>query len=123
MCYYTWPVLIIPVLSFTGIDDHFEVKTSLENLDPNQLRDLGGALGLRYPKLRRMTNNIILDDMTAAWLNKEDSVLHKSGEPTWSRLVKGLEEIGQMGVAEDIQNEKCSSEIGQELMKGLNYLP
>ena len=37
--------------------------------------------------------------------------------------MKGLEEIGQMGVAEEIQNEKCSSEIGQELMKGSNYLP
>ena len=46
--------------------------------------------------------NNILDDMTAAWLNKEDNVLEKSGEPTWSRLVEALEKIEQKGVAEDI---------------------
>ncbi len=51
-----------------------------------------------------MTN--ILDDMTAAWLNKEDDILDKSGEPTWSRLVEALEKIGQKGVAEDIINER-----------------
>ena len=95
--------LLRSILQFEGIDDHFEVKSSLENLDTDKLRDLGGALGLRYPKLRRMTN--ILDDMTAAWLNKEDSVLYKSGEPTWSGLTEALEKIGQMGVAEDIKNE------------------
>jgi hypothetical protein len=77
-----------PIL-FEAIDDHFEVKSSLENLDPDKLRDLGGALGLRYPKLRRMTN--ILDEMTAAWLNKEDNVLGKSGEPTWNGLAEALE--------------------------------
>ena len=42
------------ILQFAGIDDHFEVKSSLEDLDSEKLRDLGGALGLRYPKLRRM---------------------------------------------------------------------
>lgn len=84
----------------------------MKNLDPDKLRDLGGALGLRYPKLRRMTN--ILDDMTAAWLNKEDIVLDKSGEPTWSRLVEALEKIGQKGVAKDIKCERCSSETEQE---------
>ena len=89
----------------------------MENLDSEKLRDLGEALGLHYPKLRRMIN--VLDEMTAAWLNKEDNVLHKGGEPSWSRLVEALEKIGQVGVAEDIKNEK---EIGQEIsVKGLNH--
>ena len=88
------------------------MKSSLKNLDSEKLRDLGGALGLSYPKLKRM--NAILDDMTAAWLNKEDSVLEKSGEPTRNRLVEALERIGQMGVAEGIKNEKCCSDTGRE---------
>ena len=74
----------------------------MEDLDSDKLRDLGGALGLRHLKLRRMNN--ILDDMTLAWLNKEDNVLDKSGKPNWSRLVEALEKIGQKGVAKNIRN-------------------
>ena len=48
----------------------------------------------------------MLDDVSAAWLNREDQVLEKSGEPTWSRLVDALEKIGQRGIAEDIRNNK-----------------
>ena len=106
---------------FADIGNHFEVKSFLKNLDSDKLRDLGGALGLLYPNLKRMTNT--LDDMTAAWLNKEDNVLHRSGKPTWSRLVEALENIGQVGIAEDIKNEKCSNETEQEIpTKGINLL-
>ena len=105
---------------FAGIGDHFEVKSSLKNLDSDKLRDLGGALGLFYPNLRRMTN--ILDDMTAAWLNKEDDILDKSGEPTWSRLVEALEKIGQKGVAEDIINERdCRDNVNESSSRGIKY--
>lgn len=105
---------------FAGIGDHFEVKISLKNLDSDKLRDLGGALGLFYPNLRRMTN--ILDDMTAAWLNKEDDILDKSGEPTWSRLVEALEKIGQKGVAEDIINERdCRDNVNESSSRGIKY--
>ena len=88
----------------TDISDHFDVKMSLDKLGPHQLTDLGGALGLSYPKMMRMPN--ILDDVSTAWLNREDQVLEKSGEPTWSRLVDALEKIGQRGIAEDIRNNK-----------------
>ena len=77
----------------------------MDKLVPEQLIDLGGALGLSYPKIKRMTN--ILSDVTAAWLNREDQVLEKCGEPTWSRLADALERIGQIGIAEDIRNHKC----------------
>lgn len=93
---------------FPDIGDHFEVKTSLKNLDSDKLRDLGGALGLLYPNLKRMNN--ILDDMIAAWLNKEDNVLKNSGHPTWRRLVEALEKIGQKGIAEDIINKTTFNE-------------
>ena len=88
------------------MSDHFAVKQSLTNLDNETLTDLGGALGISYPKLRRMPN--ILDGMVAAWLRREDGVLRVSGEPTWSSLVEALEEIGQRGVAEDIMEIKSS---------------
>ena len=89
------------------MSDHFAVKQSLTNLDNETLTDLGGALGLSHPKLRRMPN--ILDGMVAAWLRREDGVLRVSGEPTWSSLVEALEKIGQRGVAEDIKKERKSS--------------
>ena len=78
---------------------------SLDKLIPQQLTDLGGALGLSYPKMKRMAN--ILDGVSAAWLNREDQVLEESGEPTWSRLADALERIGQLGIAEEIRNNKC----------------
>ena len=92
----------------TGMSDHFAVKQSLTNLDNETLTDLGEALGISYPKLRRMPN--ILDGMVAAWLRREDDVLRESGEPTWTSLVEALEEIGQWGVAEDIKKIKSSFE-------------
>ena len=104
----------------TDISDHFDVKMSLYKLGPQQLTDLGGALGLSYPKMKRMANNNILDDVSAAWLNQEDQVLEKSGEPTWSRLVDALEEIGQQGIAEKIRNNKCcgKTDINPPRIKG-----
>ena len=109
---------------FAGTNDHFfEVKSSLKNLDSDKLRDLGGALGLHYPNLKRMTN--ILDGMIEAWLNKENDVLDKSGEPTWSRLVEALEKIGQRGVAEDIKRERRLNETEQPQempTKGMDHL-
>ena len=81
------------------------MKTSLDQLVRGQLVDLGEALGLSYPKIMRM--NDILNDVSAAWLNREDQVLEESGEPTWDRLADALEQIGQLGVTEDIRNHKC----------------
>ena len=87
----------------------------MKNLDSEKLTDLGEALGLLYPNLRRMNN--ILDGMTSAWLNKEDNVLNKSGEPTWSRLVAALEEIGQKGIAKDIVKERGKTAESESSMK------
>ena len=62
---------------------------------------MGGALGLYYSKLRKMTK--YPDDMVAAWLRREDSVMSMTGEPTWRTLVEALRRVGQEGTARDIE--------------------
>ena len=62
--------------------------------------DLGGALGLYYPHLRKMSP--LLKEMVAAWLNREDNVLSASGDPSWASLIKALQDINQAGIAKKI---------------------
>ena len=62
--------------------------------------NLGGALGLSYPKMKKMEP--LCEDMVAAWLNKEDNVSKKSGEPSWESLKEALKKIGQTGLADTI---------------------
>ena len=90
---------------FTGIADHYEVCQSLKTLSDRELRDLGGALGLAYPNLLKMTQ--LPHEMVAAWLNRQDDVLTRGGEPTWKGLAEALKKVGQTGVAEDIRRTKC----------------
>ena len=80
------------------MEDHFQVVQFLKNLDKKDLTSLGGALGLFYPKMKRMES--LCEDIIAAWLNKEDSVSKKSGEPSWESLKAALNIIGQTGLAE-----------------------
>ena len=80
---------------------HFEVCSSLQLLDDNQVLSVGGALGLAFNVLRRMKN--LPDEMVAAWLRREDYV---SEDPTWRALVKALRRVGQAGVAETIEKDK-----------------
>ena len=82
------------------MEDHFDVIKFLENLDKKDLMNLGGALGLSYPKMREMEP--LREDMIAAWLNKEDFVSKKSGEPSWEGLKEALRKIGQTGLADTI---------------------
>ena len=65
---------------------------------------MGGALGLSYSKLRKMTK--YADDMVAAWLRREDFVRSMSGEPTWRTLVEALRKVGQEGIASDIEEKE-----------------
>ena len=46
--------------------DHCFVTRHLRDLSNEELMDLGGALGLRYSNLRRMSP--LLEEMVAAWL-------------------------------------------------------
>jgi hypothetical protein len=46
------------------------------------------------------------DEMVAAWLNRRDEVLQRSGEPAWSTLEDALRKIGQTGLAEDVKRKR-----------------
>ena len=83
------------------MEDHFEVTEFLRKLDKNDLIRLGGALGLSYSKLKEMER--LREDMVAAWLNEEDFVSEKSGEPSWKSLKEALKKIGQTGLADNIR--------------------
>ena len=85
-----------------GIEsDHFEVCSSLQSLDKNQILYVGGALGLSFTVLQRMQN--LPKDMVAAWLRKEDFVRE---DPTWKILTEALRRVGQGGVAQTIEDKK-----------------
>ena len=86
--------------------DHFKVSQCLQNLDKNHMNTLGGALGLSYGKLCKMTK--YPNEMVTAWLRKEDYVLSMSGEPTWRSLVKALRITRQEGIAQDIEKKVAS---------------
>ena len=89
--------------------DHYEVCQSLRNLNDRDLVELGQALGLSYTTLERMKN--VLEEMVAAWLNRRDNVLSRSGEPTWAKLSEALKDIRHTGIAQDILKTKyCGSD-------------
>ena len=80
----------------------------MKKIESGDLKFLGVALGLSMARVQRMKD--IYFDMVCAWINREDQVLEKSGEPSWKGLVCALKKIGQTGIAEDIRNEKCIEE-------------
>lgn len=84
------------------MENHYRVVRCLKTLNEQNLRELGGALGLSYLKLRDMTPQSLRDEMVCAWLNEEDNVIEQSGEPSWKSLKLALHEIGQNGVAATI---------------------
>ena len=90
----------------------------MKNLgNPNIHRRLGGALGLLYPTLQKMTS--FPDEMVAAWLNRQDNVLQHSGEPTWSTLENALRKIGQTGLAENVKGKhKAISDATSHVYSG-----
>ena len=96
------------ILFFIMVSDlnshHFKVVTYLHDLDRQQIRDLGGALGLTYSNLEKMS--VFPADMVAAWLRREDNIV---GEPTWRSLVQALKRVGQGGVAYKIETERCAT--------------
>ena len=84
--------------------DLFDITQYLGDMDNEQLKKLGCALGLYYPTLGRMKT--LPDDMVAAWLLCQEDVLERSGEPSYERLAIALEKVGQNGVAKDVREQK-----------------
>ena len=81
--------------------DHFTITEHLRDLNNEDLMRVGGALGLYYPHMHRM--NPLLEELVAAWLNREDNVLSASGHPSWASLIKALRDIHQPGIAQEIE--------------------
>ena len=79
----------------------YEVYKYISVMDNDQIKILGGAFGLGFPKLSRMSNPPI--DVVAAWLRREDNV---NDPPTWKSLIKALREVGQNGIAEIVEQDK-----------------
>ena len=77
--------------------DHSKVVKYLENLNGRDLEQLSKALGL---SLR--TTVPLVGELVCAWLNREDNVIERSGEPSWKSLESALCKIGQEGLATTI---------------------
>ena len=86
---------------------HPVVRKFLKCLSNKELREVGLELGLRWPRLKNMKEDCVLDDMLDSWLREDDDVKETSGHPSWQSLVKALEEAGFNGVAAEIRKGMC----------------
>ena len=87
--------------------NNFEIVQYLERIGSNQdLLRLGEGLGLDGSVLRRKVNSdISLDDMVREWLERKHRV-DEVGKPSWRVLIKVLREVGQNGLANDIEEKE-----------------
>ena len=72
-------------------------------------KDLGLALGLLYPTLKKIETtqredvNKCMQEMLAAWLSQQDAVA-KVGTPSWETLKAALKSIGENMLADSINS-------------------
>ena len=81
----------------------------LERISRNRdLLRLGEGLGLDGRELRRNVNSdVLLDDMVEDWLERKHRV-DEVGKPSWRVLIKVLRDVGQNGLANDIEEEELN---------------
>ena len=80
------------VLLYTGIDNMFEVKMAIKNLTP--------TLKKIDDDQRGKTDRCVME-MIAAWLQQQDNV-SKKGVPSWTVLQTALRKIGEIQLADEI---------------------
>ena len=97
---------------FLEMADHHDACQELKGLSQEELISLGGELGLSYPRLKEMTGPLS-EEMVAAWLSKEDTVLQRTGKPTWRSLADALKRNGHTDVANKIIRERVEMESKQ----------
>ena len=103
-------IFAISFITYAAIDDHYEVTSYLLDIGQADIYNLGLALGLNQPRVKKMKDSeTFMDDVIAAWLQKEDQVTRR-GVPTWETLVKALRDrrVNQTGLAKKIETEKCN---------------
>ena len=115
-CLYILYIYVLPVTIsicictiHIGESDIFEICGYLHGLDKRSIFSLGLCLGLNYAKVEDMLQSpTYQEDIIAAWIQRQDQVLQKSGAPTWQTLVKALKnpQVGQGGIANDISKAK-----------------
>jgi len=77
-------------------------------MEKTHIYHLGLVLGLTRATLKEMMESTtFLEDVIAAWLQKEDNVNEK-GKPSWTVLINALKHprVGQTGIANDIAKDK-----------------
>ena len=79
------------------------IKECLKDLSQDKIIEVGLALGLLYPSLRKMT--MLPEDMIQAWLEKRDKVLSFSGEPTMQSLIIALESSRLAGTVDIVRSK------------------
>ena len=95
------------LLFYTGIADLFKVNQCLKEVV--RWKDLGLALGLLYPTLKKIETtqredvNKCMQEMLAAWLSQQDAVA-KVGTPSWETLKAALKSIGENMLADSINS-------------------
>ena len=90
--------------TYTGNEDTFEVAEYLHQIGNTEICRLGTALGLHWSTLKKMKD--LPEDMVHAWLLRNDDVIKKSGDPTWSSLVVALRKVGHNGIAQTIEEQR-----------------
>ena len=80
---------------------HSKISRFLQHVPLSDLKRLGGSLGISHSKILRMSEPELAEDLVAAWLRREDTVL-EVGKPTLRILATHLKTIGQNGLAHDI---------------------
>ena len=87
-----------------------EITDYLLNMEKHHIYHLGLVLGLTQTKLKAMKeSDSFLNDVIAAWLQKEDNVKEK-GEPSWTVLISALKHrrVSQIGIADDIAKKRLT---------------
>ena len=85
--------------------DRPKVTKYLRRIPSKDLLFLGESLGLDGTELRsRVNSDTFLFDLIGDWLSRKHRV-DQVGRPSWNRLVVGLEEIGETGLASDIKTD------------------
>ena len=93
-------------------DDMHEATSYLRPLGKDQIYQLGLSLGLNALTLDdtkdTSSRSRYLCDVLECWFRKQDTVLVKSGPPTWRSLAKALrsKSVRQNGIAAIIEQEK-----------------
>ena len=86
-----------------GVKDLHDITQCLVSVSHQDIINIGLALGLHYPSLKSM--QLLPHDMVLAWLQENDDVAEKTGEPTAQALIQALLETKLTGIADIVKSK------------------